>query len=101
MPIMRGNYDVLLIQNKKKIMRCDALFHLMKTKAFTKQNIIRIVYQDDKNGDEVYTNALRLKFGTVRSDNETKSEIVYIRLDNAGHHILNRSNSIANRSCSS
>ena len=77
--------------NEKKVMRCEALFHLMKIRTFTKQNILRINYSDE-NGILVSTNALRLKFGTIRLDDETESEIVYFHFDVvAGHHILYRS----------
>ena len=77
--------------NEKKVMRCDALFHLMKIRTFTKQNILRINYSDE-NGILVSTNALRLKFGTIRLDDATESEIVYFHFDVvANHHILYRS----------
>ena len=77
--------------NEKKVMRCDALFHLMKIRTFTKQNILRVNYSDE-NGILVSTNALRLKFGTIRLNDETESEIVYFHFDVvANHHILYRS----------
>ena len=77
--------------NEKRVMRCEAVFHLMKIRTFTKQNILRINYSD-KNGILVSTNALRLKFGTIRLDDATESEIVYFHFDAvAGHHILYRS----------
>ena len=77
--------------NEKRVMRCDALFHLMKIRTFTKQNILRINYSDENNV-LVFTNALRLKFGTVRLDDETESEIVYFHFDAvAARHVLYRS----------
>ena len=77
--------------NEKRVMRCEAVFHLMKIRTFTKQNILRINYSDE-NGILVSTNALRLKFGTIRLNDETESEIVYFHFDVvANHHILYRS----------
>ena len=74
---------------EKRVMGCDALFRLMKIKTFTRRNIFRVFYLDE-NGVLVSTNALRLKFGTIRlEDRETESEIVYFHFDAvAGHHIF-------------
>ena len=78
--------------SEKRVVRCDALFNLMKIKTFTRRSILRINYLDE-NGVRVSTNALRLKFGTIRlEDRETGSEIVYFHFDAvAGRHILYRS----------
>ena len=77
---------------EKRVMGCDALFRLMKIKTFTRRNIFRVFYLDE-NGVLVSTNALRLKFGTIRlEDRETESEIVYFHFDAVGgRHILYRS----------
>ena len=74
---------------EKRVMGCDALFRLMKIKTFTRRNIFRVFYLDE-NGVLVSTNALRLKFGTIRlEDRETESEIVYFHFDAVGgRHIL-------------
>ena len=68
-------------KSQRKIMRCEALFHFMKVKTFTKKHLIRVVYVDE-TGVEVSTNALHLKFSSIRLDDDTeKREIVYIRHD--------------------
>ena len=76
-------------------MRCEALFHFIKVKTFTKQHLIRVVYVDE-TGVEVSTNALHLKFSSIRLDDDTgKREIVYVRHDfMTGIHILYRSGCI-------
>ena len=83
-------------KSQRKIMRCEALFHFIKVKTFTKQHLIRVVYVDE-TGVEVSTNALHLKFSSIRlnDDNTEKREIVYIRHDfMTGIHILYRSGCI-------
>ena len=72
-------------------MRCEALFHLIKVKTFTKEHLIRVVYVDE-TGDETSTNALDLKFSSIRLDDKTGREIVYIRYNfMTGIHVLFRS----------
>ena len=56
-------------KNQEKIMRCEALFHLIKVKTFTKQHLIRVVYINE-TGVEVSTNALDLKFSSIRLDDK-------------------------------
>ena len=57
----------------KNTMRCDAVFHLLKVKTFTKQHLIRIVYRNE-NGFAIFTNALLLKYASVRSDHKMDCE---------------------------
>ena len=78
-------------KNQEKIMRCEALFHLIKVKTFTKQHLIRVVYINE-TGVEVSTNALDLKFSSIRLDDKAGREIVYIRYNfMTGIHVLFRS----------
>ena len=72
-------------------MRCEALFHLIKVKTFTKEHLIRVVYIDG-TGVKASTNALDLKFSSIRPDDKTGREIVYIRYNfMTGIHVLFRS----------
>ena len=76
---------------QKHVIRCDAVFHLMKIRAFTKQHLLRIIYLDE-NASLVCTNALRLEFSSFQTDGENEYEIVYIHLDFSGsRHTLYRS----------
>ena len=80
-----------MTKNREKIMRCEALFHLIKVKTFTKEHLIRVVYIDE-TGVETSTNALDLKFSSIRPDDKTGREIVYIRYNfMTGIHVLFRS----------
>ena len=78
-------------ENRKKVIRCDALFHLIKIKNFTKKHLFRLVFIDE-NGVEVVTNALGLEISSVRIKDKAAREIVYIRHNfTSGIHILYRS----------
>ena len=64
---------------------------LNKRRSFTKKHLIRVVYID-VTGDEISTNALKLTFSSVRSDDKSRCEIVYTRFNFlSGFHILYRS----------
>lgn len=77
--------------NSRKIMRCEVLFHLIKIRSFTRNHLIRIVYIDS-TGVEICTNALNLKFSSIRSKEEGSQELVFMRYDFVeGKHILYRS----------
>ena len=69
------------VERRNVVMRCDAIFHLMKIKTFTKRHLIRIKYMNI-NGEFVSTNALRLKFPSIRTNDDTQcEEIIYIHSD--------------------
>ena len=68
-----------------------SLISLDKSKTFTKEHLIRVVYIDE-TGVETSTNALDLKFSSIRPDDKTGREIVYIRYNfMTGIHVLFRS----------
>lgn len=77
--------------NLRKIMRCEVLFHLIKIRSFTKNHLIRLVYIDS-SGVKICTNALNLKFSSIRTNEEESQELVFMRYDfNEGNHTLYRS----------
>lgn len=85
--VMNGvmDYDAFIFRNQKHVMRCDSVFHLLKVKSFTKKQLIRLIYMDE-DACLIFTNGLRLKFSSFRSDGGGESEIVYIRFDFFGRN---------------
>jgi hypothetical protein len=79
---------------QKASMRFDALYNLIAIKRFTKSHLFRVVYSDSK-GDLVSANALKLEysFSFRRTSPECEGwiEIVYVYIDAAHGHFINRS----------
>ena len=65
-------------KNHNVIIRCDALYSLIKIRSFTKKQMFRVIYTDAE-GFSTLTNGLHMKFCSVRTDDVTESEIVYMR----------------------
>ena len=95
------NYFIFIQKSlkRKTTLRCEAIFHLLKIKKFTKQHIIRIVYAN-KNNEIISTNALRLEFSSAshdRNDSE-RCELVYVYYDwTLPSHLVHRSSCILHK----